>query len=79
MIWVEICERYPNEWTLLVETDDEDDGRLKSGRVFDHDRSVLALLDRAGIVAGGTDPHRRPPAVRDAHVSSSPSSRICCS
>jgi hypothetical protein len=54
MIRVEICERYPNEWTLLVETDDEDDGRLKSGRVFDHDRSVLALLDRTGIVVGGT-------------------------
>ena len=54
MNWVEICERYPNEWTLLVEIEDEDDGRLKSGRVFDHDRSVLALLDRAGIVAGGT-------------------------
>ena len=52
--WTEICECHPCEWTLLVETEDEDDGRLKSGRVFDHDRSALALLDRTGLVPGAT-------------------------
>jgi len=71
MIWLEICERYPNEWMLLVETEDEDDGRLKSGRVFDHSHSVLALLDRTGIVAGGTLIHTacRPLCVTPAFAS----------
>ena len=52
--WAEITRRYPCEWMLLAETEDDDEGNLGFGRVLDHDRSALALLDRTGLVPGAT-------------------------
>jgi len=52
--WAEITQRYPCEWLLLLETEDDVDGRIGSARVLDHDRSALALLDRRGIVPDAT-------------------------
>ena len=52
--WVEIARRYPCEWVLLAETEDDDDGSIGSAGVLDHDRSALALLDCTGLVPGAT-------------------------
>lgn len=49
---------YPCDWLLLLETEDDVDGRIGSARVLDHDRSALALLDRHGIVPDATLIHR---------------------
>ena len=53
LTWTAITQRHPCEWVLLLETEDAD-GRIGSARVFDHDRSALALLDRHGIVPDTT-------------------------
>ncbi len=54
LTWTAITQRHPCEWVLLLETDDDADGRIGSARVFDHDRSALALLDRHGIAPDTT-------------------------
>jgi hypothetical protein len=46
----EITRRYPNEWMMLAETADAEEGNIGSARVLDHDRSALVLLDRTGLV-----------------------------
>ncbi len=48
--WAEITQRYPCQWMLLAETEEDDDGNIGSARVLDHDRSALRLLDRTGLV-----------------------------
>jgi hypothetical protein len=52
--WAEIVQRYPCQWMLLAETEDDDDGTIGSARVLDHDRSAITLLDRTGLVRGAT-------------------------
>lgn len=54
LTWAEITQRYPCDWLLLLETEDDVDGRIGSARVLDHDLSALALLDRHGIVPDAT-------------------------
>ena len=34
--WIEICQRYPDEWVLLAEIVEEDRS-IRSARVLDHD------------------------------------------
>jgi hypothetical protein len=54
LTWAEITRRYPCEWMLILETEDDDEGNIGSARVLDHDRSAIALLDRNGIVPDAT-------------------------
>jgi len=54
LTWAEIVRRYPCQWMMLVETEDDDEGKLAFARVLDHDRSALTLLDRTGLVPGAT-------------------------
>ncbi|HET9991086.1 MAG TPA: hypothetical protein VFQ65_21285 [Kofleriaceae bacterium] len=46
LTWAEITQRYPCDWLLLLETEVDVDGRIGYACVLDHDRSVIALLDR---------------------------------
>ncbi len=54
LTWAEIMRRYPCEWMLLAETEDDDSGNIESAHVLDHDRSANTLLDRTGLVPGAT-------------------------
>ena len=54
LTWAEIMRRYPCQWMLLAETEDDDGGNIESAHVLDHDRSAITLLDRTGLVPGAT-------------------------
>lgn len=45
LTWTEICEKHPNEWVCLVEIERESDGRISSGRVVGHHRSINEALN----------------------------------
>jgi hypothetical protein len=80
---MEIAQGHPCEWVLLLETDDDVDGKIRSARVLDHDRSALALLDRHGIVRDATLIHTagRPlcvtPAFSSRKLRSERVARLC--
>jgi hypothetical protein len=44
--WVEICDRYPNEWVCLVDVEHQTDGLIRSARVVGHHRSLKAALQQ---------------------------------
>lgn len=48
LTWDQICERYPDEWVVLVETEwvNETDFEFGTARVIDHDKSRKALSPR---------------------------------
>ncbi len=51
LTWVEIRERYPDEWVFLGEIDEEDRA-IKSARVLDHDLSMIDIMDRNDTLPG---------------------------
>lgn len=53
-MWAEMVQRYPCQWMMLAETEDDDDGNLAFAHVLDHDQSAIKLLDRTGLVPGAT-------------------------
>lgn len=44
--WVQICERYPNEWVFLLDIEKAADGAIRAGYVIGHDRSMKQLLSQ---------------------------------
>ncbi len=45
LTWPEICQRYPDEWVMLVDLDeDEDDPAIRSAVVIGHGPSRKALF-----------------------------------
>lgn len=51
--WIEICQRYPDEWVLLAEIVEED-RIIRSARVLDHDESMIDIMDRNEALPGTT-------------------------
>jgi hypothetical protein len=49
MTWQEICDHYPDQWVVLVETDwlDPHNFAFRSARVVGHDVRRAAALDHA--------------------------------
>lgn len=43
LTWPEIVHRYPCQWMMLAEPEDDDHGNLAYARVLDHDRSALTF------------------------------------
>lgn len=52
--WAEICSRYADEWVYLADVKEDDKRRVVSGRVLDHDESIIAIMDRNGALPGTT-------------------------
>ncbi len=46
LTWVEICERYPDEWVLLADIEKEDVRTIMFARGLDHDESMIDIMDR---------------------------------
>ena len=53
LAWIEICQRYRDEWVLLADVE-EDDGAIGFARVLDHDESMNVIMDRNQAAAGTT-------------------------
>lgn len=65
--WEAICERFPNEWVILIDMTHRDH-RVAAGRVYAHDPEKRALREAGreamhlrGVIGGFfTGPLRRP-------------------
>jgi hypothetical protein len=51
LTWAQICEKYPNEWVVIVdmkfENDDEDDGDVESAIVLTHSKGRRGCLEES--------------------------------
>ena len=54
LTWVEICERYPDEWVLLADIEKDDVRTIMFARVLDHDESMIDIMDRNEPLPGTT-------------------------
>ena len=54
MTWVEICERYADEWVLLADVEYDDVRTVRFAGVLDHDESMIDIMDRNEALPGTT-------------------------
>lgn len=54
MTWVEICERYADEWVLLADLEYDDVRTVRLAGVLDHDESMIDIMDRNESLPGTT-------------------------
>ncbi len=52
--WTEIRSRYPDEWVYLAGVVEDDKRQVVSGRVLDHDESIIDIMDRNRALPGTT-------------------------
>jgi hypothetical protein len=54
MTWVEICERYADEWVLLADVEYDDVRTVRLAGVLDHDESMIDIMDRNEALPSST-------------------------
>lgn len=54
LIWAEICKRYPDEWVLLADIEEDHARTIVRARVVDHDDSMIDIMDRNDALPGTT-------------------------
>lgn len=52
--WAEICKRYPDEWVLLTDIEEDHVRAIISAHVLDHDESMIDIMDRNEPLPGTT-------------------------